>query len=537
MTPSETIKALCGAHWRASLEQRIISRVWRRDHTLWKPDPSEISNRLGWLDLPASMRGAVGELEDSVEDARMRRVQDVVLCGMGGSSLCAEVLWRVWGARKGFPRLRVLDTTSPDWIARVKRRIRPERTLSLPASKSGGTVESLSLYRHFHDWVSAAKSDRVGENFAAITDEGSPLQDLARENGFLRCFINPSDVGGRYSALSYFGLVPAALMGLDIDKLLSRAAESARACGIQSPLEENPGAWLGMAMGNLALTGRDKLTLITSPRLAAFGLWAEQLVAESTGKEGRGIVPVSGEPVGTVESYGADRLFVYLRLDGDENADADAHVEALHAAGFPIVRCRLRDEYDLAAQFFNWEFGVAAAGACLGIQPFDQPNVAESKAITQRFLAQYETTGALPPLEDEGDFAALLDSAVEGDSLALMSFTDAAPELDAAFDALRRAALERRHLPTTLGYGPRFLHSTGQLHKGGANNGLFVQFTATPAAVADVPGEPYDFAALIAAQALGDFEALRAHGRRVIRIHADSLPALVARVRGLSEAF
>jgi len=356
---------------------------------------------------------------------------------------------------------------------------------------------------------------------------------MANKHGFLRTFINPADVGGRYSALSYFGLVPAAMLGLNIADLLMRAREVSRACGVTSPHEENPGAWLGLCMGCLAKAGRDKLTIVTSPSLASFGLWAEQLIAESTGKDGVGVVPIAGEPRAPVESYGDDRVFVYLRLAEDDNDETDRHIEAIDNAGVPVLGIDLRDRYDLAGEFFRWEYAVAVAGACLEINPFDQPNVQESKSITGKLLAQYESDSTLPPIEDEGTFRGLLRTAGPGDYLALMAFATETPELNQALAALRLKLLTDRKLPTTMGYGPRFLHSTGQLHKGGANNGLFVQICEEGGEEMPIPGKTYGFNTLIAAQAIGDFEALKAHERRVMRIRVPAGEDVAARVRGL----
>ena len=530
------LKKMCRPFWDEIVSCDPVARLWHRDHTLWKPSPEEISNRLGWLDLPRTMRRATRELHQFTEDVRRAGFRDVVLLGMGGSSLAAEVMRCTFGnLENNFPRLHVLDSTVPAWVHRVGRNIDPAQTLFLVSSKSGSTIEVLSFYRHFRQLVEQAKGDEAGLNFVAITDEGSGLQRMASEQGFRRTFTNPSDVGGRYSALSYFGLVPAALMGVNVAELLSRAAEMARACEVNSPLEENPGALLGLVAGCSARAGRDKLTIITSPSLASFGLWAEQLVAESTGKEGRGATPIAQEPLGPVEAYGDDRVFVYLRFAGDEDGSADRHVDALKKAGQPVLSAEIKDLHDLGAEFFRWEFAVALAGACLQINPFDQPNVQESKDITKRVLGEYANAGALPALKDEGDFSELLAQANPGDFVALMAFADETPELNAAIGALRERILRKHRLPSTFGYGPRFLHSTGQLHKGGANNGLFVQLTCEADPDIPIPGEPYGFGALAAAQAVGDFDALRKHGRRAVRVHGRRQQDIAERVRAMGE--
>ena len=527
---------MCRPYWDANAGRHPIAKLWQRDHTLWKPNPREIANRLGWLDLPVSMRGSVTELQDFAEEARSRRFRDVVLLGMGGSSLCAEVLRRTFGRRKGFARFHVLDSTVPARVSRVARRIDPAKTLFLVCSKSGSTIEVLSFYKYFRDQVEKATGNHAGENFVAITDGDSGLKRLAADTGFWRTFVNPSNVGGRYSALSYFGLVPAALMGLNVGELLARAREAARACGVAAPIEENPGAWLGMVMGCLARTGRDKLTLITSPSVASFSLWAEQLLAESTGKEGMGILPVVQEPFVSPKVYGNDRIFVYLRLStDDDNEAADRHAKALHRAKFPVVVAEMKDVYDIGAAFFRWEFAVAIAGACLEINPFDQPNVQESKENTTRVLSEHAEKHALPELRDEGAFDDLLAQAKPGDYVAFMAFLEETPDVTDAFGSLRHRLLAKLGLPSTLGYGPRFLHSTGQLHKGGADNGLFVQITCDPADDIPVPGEPYSFGVLAAAQAIGDFEALREHKRRVVRIHIGAAESATDRLRSLTE--
>ena len=533
MSLTAEMRALCRPFWNEFAAREPVARLWRRDHTLWKPDPREVSDRLGWLDLPFTMRYAAAELEHFAGLARQRDFRDAVLLGMGGSSLSAEVLRLAFPARQGFPTLHVLDSTVPAAVDRVTRAMDPSRTLFLVSSKSGGTVEVMSLYRYFRELVRKARGAEAGDNFVAITDAGTSLEKLASAERFWRTFLNPADVGGRYSALSYFGLVPAALIGMDIGELLVCARDMARLCGIEAPFEDNPGAWLGFVAGCLARSGRDKLTIITSPLLSGFGLWAEQLVAESTGKEARGIVPIAQEPFGPPNTYGQDRFFVYLRLHGDDNASCDRHVQSLSEAAFPNLVADLKDPYDLAGTFFRWEFAVALAGACLDINPFDQPNVEESKQNTRRALEGYEKSGSLPMLEDQGSFAELLQSAQEGDYLAIMVFADETPELRSELMALRRQLLMARHMPTTLGYGPRFLHSTGQLHKGGADNGLFVQITCESQMEIPIPGAPYGFGVLASAQAIGDFEALRGRKRRAIRVHVRKGEDIVQRVRAL----
>ncbi len=521
------------------VEKDAVRRVWDRDTTLWKEDPAhqaEIGQRLGWLTVAGSMREQIPILEAFARELIRDGIQQVVLCGMGGSSLCPEVLRLTFGSASGYPQLWVLDTTDPGMVSRVARQAEPERSLYLISSKSGGTIEVDSLFRFFFDQAQARLGDRAGSAFAAVTDPGTGLERLAGERRFRRVFLNPPDIGGRYSALSLFGLVPAALIGLDLDSLLDGAERMARECGASTPPEKNPGLWLGAALGGMARAGRDKLTLLASPRLGSLGLWVEQLIAESTGKEGRGIVPVAGEPPMPHESYGEDRFFAYTHLEGDDNAALDRFVAGLQRAGQPVVTFSLQGEYDLAGEFFRWEFATALAGATLRIDPFDQPNVQESKDNTGRLLAAYREKGSLPeetPDLVQGDLklygtrestlagalASFLDQAGSGDYVALMAYLDMAEPIDRALEGLRRRLLERCRLATTLGYGPRFLHSTGQLHKGGPNTGLFLQITADRPVKVPIPGQPYDFGTLQAAQALGDRQALRQHGRRALSIH------------------
>jgi glucose-6-phosphate isomerase/transaldolase/glucose-6-phosphate isomerase len=532
ISPSE-IRKLCGAAWDEYTAREPVSRLWRRDHTLWKPDPREISNRLGWLDLPTSMWNKADDLMRFAKEVVSQGFTDVVLLGMGGSSLSAVVIDAVFPPNDAFPKLHVLDSTIPAAVAGVARRTSPADTLFLVSSKSGGTAEVMALYRYFSHLVREAKGDKAGENFVAITDEGSSLDTLASQNGFRRIFRNPSDVGGRYSVLSYFGLVPAALRGVDIGEFLARGREMARLCGVDLPISENPGAWLGFVMGGLSRAGRDKLTILTSPRLSTFGLWAEQLVAESTGKEGRGIIPIAEESVADPSVYGKDRLFACLGMRGDDNGVED-FAKVCHEAGLPLVKSLLKDEYDLASEFFKWEFAVALAGMFLQINPFDQPNVEESKVKAKQMLRDVEQGGALPALESVGRFEDLLEWADERDYMAFMAFVEQTPELDAAFAELREALLGKRRMATTLGYGPRFLHSTGQLHKGGADNSLFVQITSDPEKDLPIPGVPYSFGTLAQAQAMGDFEALRARNRRAVRIHVAKGESVVERIRALA---
>jgi len=363
--------------------------------------------------------------------------------------------------------------------------------------------------------------ERAGQSFVAITDLGTSLARLAEEAKFRRVFLNSPDVGGRFSVLSYFGLVPAALMGIDIMTLLERADCGREGCASRVPPHENPGAWLGATMGTLALRGRDKLTLVTSPSIDSFGLWLEQLIAESTGKDGKGVIPVAGEPLMDSTHYGDDRLFVYLRLADDDNSAIDAAMERIKSSGHPVVNLELRDRYDLGAEFFRWEFATAVAGAILGIQPFDQPNVEAAKDLTRRVLQEYQTSGRLSPVVVAHSPKDLLAEVRQGNYLAVMAYIRQTPEVEEALADFRRKVMERHRIATTLGYGPRLLHSTGQLHKGGPGTGLFLQVTTSHKKDLPIPGEPYTFGVLADAQASGDLQALQSLGRRVIRIHLD----------------
>lgn len=535
---TEDLRAAIEAALYELRSNRIVERIWQKDHSVWSTRFAEISDRLGWLDVSDKMRQQVGALTGFADELRAARFRHVVLLGMGGSSLCPEVLRRTFPSRRGHPELIVLDSTVPAWIRRVRRHIDPSRTLFLVSSKSGGTIEVLSFFRYFWEQVEKKKGGQAGENFVAITDPDTRLDALATQNGFRRTFRNPPDIGGRYSALSYFGLVPAASMGIDVLALLDAAQAMTRAC--QTDAQANPAAWLGAALGALAKLGRDKVSLVASPAIASFGLWAEQLIAESTGKDGRGIVPIALEPLAPAAEYSADRLFVVLRLAGDTNRALDRHVSALKNAGQPVMTIALNNRYDLGAEFFRWEMATAIAGHLLGIHPFNQPDVQESKDNTQHVLDRHKASGTLskPDVSPYTPEAAHLDdflrNAREGDYVALMAYLNETPAIAKALTQLRSAILARYRLPNTLGYGPRYLHSTGQLHKGGANNGVFIQLTSRASRDLRIPGELFSFGALASAQADGDLAALRKRGRRVIRIELGARPAMDIRQLALS---
>ena len=508
----------------------VAERIRRKDATLWKSDPDSIktiNNSLGWLTVAGEMIGVVDDLVEFAESVRSRGFQHVMVCGMGGSSLCPEVLARTFGRQTGWPELLVLDSTDPDVIAAFKERIDVERCLFVIASKSGSTTEPNVFYKYWYEEVRKLR-ENPGDNFIAITDPGSQLVETAEELKFQRTFLNQSDIGGRYSALSYFGMVPAALMGLDVRRLLEGARQAAES--------NDEAVELGIAMGDNAAAGRDKLTLVIDQSLETLGLWIEQLIAESTGKEGTGILPVNGEPLGPPDVYGDDRLFVSISLGRVSN---NSKLDALAAAGHPVVYRELGDLYDLGAEFFVWEFATAVAGWRLGINPFDQPNVQEAKDATKELLSAFARRGQLNPrntvASDESitiygtDDAPEAESIAEvlsnhlasikpGDYIAFLNYIEETPETDRLFQELRTELRDKTHCATTVGYGPRFLHSTGQLHKGGPDTGVFFQIVANDAVDFAIPGEPYTFTILKQAQALGDFRALVKRGRRVIGI-------------------
>ncbi len=532
------------ARLKSWTESNVARRIWRKDATVWVPDPAraaltpELTNRLGWLTIPEVMHDYLDTLADFADEIKREGFTRVVLLGMGGSSLAPEVLMNTFGNAPGYPPLTVLDSTHPAAVQGVADGLDLANTLFLVSSKSGGTTETLSFFRFFFNAVSTVK-ENPGQNFVVITDPGSPLQALAEEKKLRRVFSSPPDVGGRYSALTTFGLVPAALIGMNLHKLLDRAITMLHAVHYCVPVAENPGIALGAAMGELAVAGRDKITFFASPRIAAFAVWVEQLIAESTGKNGRGILPVVGEKLEAPAHYGDDRFFVYLRLEGDENDSLDRGINALEASGYPIVRIMLDAREDLGGEFFRWEMATAAAGAVLGINPFEQPNVEAAKVKARELLKAFGETGSLPSdtpilVEDAIEvfggtgrgagsmgeiFADFLKLTRPGDYLALMAYVPRTRPIDAAMDDIRLALRDGLKVATTIGYGPRFLHSTGQLHKGDGNKGLFIQITHAPENDIAIPGEPYSFGTLVAAQALGDYQALAERERRLIRFH------------------
>ncbi|HEY6246140.1 MAG TPA: hypothetical protein VIX17_19475 [Pyrinomonadaceae bacterium] len=525
---------------QAATAEDVVKRIWRKDATLWKDDEASqkvIRNALGWLTVPDEMIGVVDELAEFADLIRQRGFQTVMVCGMGGSSLCPEVFARTFGRQPDYPELLVLDSTDPDVLADLLKRIDIQKCLFIIASKSGSTTEPNTFYKFWYDQLGRHTAS-PGANFIAITDPGSPLVDTAASLGFQRTFLNQVDIGGRYSALSYFGMVPAALTGIDVRKLLSNAKEAEQSCAPVMPPEKNPALQLGIIIGEAANSGRDKLTFVIEKSIATLGLWIEQLIAESTGKEGKGILPVAGEELGDVSEYSTDRLFVSISLD-EPSPETSAKLSELSRAGHPVIYRKLSDLYGLGAEFFAWEFATACAGWSLGINPFDQPNVQESKDATKELLSTFVNHGSLPEQKklvaddlitiysEDGKLSetstlqairSFLTSVKPNDYIALLNYTEETAAIDEELQKIRSTLRHTTRCATTVGYGPRFLHSTGQLHKGGPDTGVFFQITANDAVDFAVPGEPYTFSILKQAQALGDFRSLAKRGRRAIRV-------------------
>jgi transaldolase / glucose-6-phosphate isomerase len=553
--------------------ERWAERVWDRDPSLWSANErvrATILERLGWLDAPAHFAEQIAALEGFGEGVRDAGFTTAVVGGMGGSSLAPDVLHRTFGSADGWLDLRVLDSTDPLAVAATVDDLDPLATLWIVASKSGTTTEPLAFQADA--WARAEKAlrahhaprnEHAAELMIAITDPGRSVEAIPHHDQLREVFLNPPDIGGRYSALTYVGLVPASMIGLDLDALLASGLAMAGLCHEPDPAA-NPGASLGLAIGTLAKAGRDKLTFIADPSIESFGAWAEQLIAESTGKHGTGIVPIDGEPLGDVGVYGDDRVFVRLSIAGDAHADGDALVDAAAAAGHPVIRIALADPIDIGAEAFRWEFATAIAGAVLGIDPFDQPNVEEAKDLTRKVLAAAESGQKPPPpapalVADEASSLALHGDAAlrltAGDGtlvgelarhlarrkpnayLAIQAFIAPSAAADASLARIRSMLRAATRCATTAGYGPRFLHSTGQLHKGGTPSGWFLQLTADHPADRPIPGWPYTFGRLIDAQAEGDFAAIESHDLPILRVHlAEPERGLVALEVALREA-
>ncbi len=541
------------------LESReFLDRLWVKDATLWKGDAATVRNRLGWLTSPTIMRGHSEDIRGFADEVRRLQYSHVVLLGTGGSSSTGMVFNETFGSKMGFPDMLVLDSTDPAAVKQVADGVNLSRSLFVISSKSGTTNETMAAYAYFRGLVEAASSPRPGMQFVAITDPGRPLDKLATETGFRRTFLNPASIGGRFSALSFFGLVPAAMIGVDIKILLERANGMVETCGNEVGVRGNPAVQLGAVLAGLARAGRDKATLVFSEKIRSLGPWIEQLLAESLGKDGTGIVPVVDEPLGAPTVYGDDRVFVALVLEGDDSHDPG--LAKLADAGHPVLRLVLRDAMDVGAEFFRWELAAATAGAVLGVNPFDEPDVARAKENTATLLSEWKRSRRLPEwpsdVEEDGivlmtksnkkpssvsrGLAAHLAMAAPGDYLAIQAYLAPTPEAWRVLQEIRVALRDRLRIATTLGWGPRYLHSTGQMHKGGPTSGLFLQITGDDREDLPIPGVGYGFSTLKAAQALGDLQSLRDGARRVIRLHlngkqSQGLQQLLQMVQGLTK--
>ena len=534
-------------NWRV---QGKVRRLWQKDASLWSDTDEQ--QWLGWLSVVEEQRQQLGVLQKIADDVKHSGITDVVLLGMGGSSLCAEVLRQTFGKQiseqNDFPELHVLDSTVPAQVQAVANTINPAHTICIVSSKSGGTIEPNALMQFFMPHIQQALGTQpAGSRFITITDPGSQLDQFAQAQGFRHIVYGVPSIGGRFSALSAFGLVPAAVMGMDIDRYLDSTLRMVQSCAACVPPAVNPAVTLGIILGTMAQRGRDKLTFVTSPTIATLGTWLEQLIAESTGKNGKGIIPIAGEQLGSPKDYGSDRLFIYVRLNASPSAEQDAGIAALEQAGHPVVRISLEETIDLGQEFFRWEMATAVAGSILGINPFNQPDVEASKVATRALMAAYEERGALPaeaPLLQEGELSLFTDSQTaqpvpsttptpsvsdilaahlnrlqDGDYFAINAYVAMTEQNDQCLQAIRTAVCTKKRVATAVGYGPRFLHSTGQLHKGGPNTGVFLQITSEDALSVPIPGQSYSFSLLKNAQAQGDYDVLTERNRRVVWVH------------------
>ncbi|MGO9085706.1 MAG: bifunctional transaldolase/phosoglucose isomerase [Candidatus Sulfotelmatobacter sp.] len=545
-TLSAAVKAT-SADWRSGGK---MQRLWQRDAKLWTG--SDEANWLGWLDIVDEQIAQHDQLLKIAKEVQARGFQHVLLLGMGGSSLCPEVLRMTFGRSPHFPNLHVLDSTDPAQVKAFEHQIDIPKTLFIVSSKSGTTLEPNIFKQYFFERTKQAVGvTKVGSHFIAITDPGSKMQQVAEADRLLHVFFGRPSIGGRYSALSNFGMVPAAVIGVDTKRLLAGAAEMVKACGASVAVEENPGAMLGIILGTAANAGRDKVTIITSPGISDLGAWLEQLLAESTGKNGKGIIPVNRENLAAPEVYGDDRVFVYVRLETGADPDQDAKIAALEQAGHPVVSLKMSNTYDLGAEFFRWEIATAVAGSIIGINAFNQPDVEASKVATRSLTSEYEKTGSLPaekPVVEDAGIKLFTDeiNAVElakaakgdaslagylkahlarikaGDYFALLAYLQMNPEHEQSLETIRHAVRDKKRVATCLGFGPRFLHSTGQAYKGGPNSGVFLQVTCDDSVELPVPGQKYTFGVVKAAQARGDFQVLAERGRRALRVHLGS---------------
>jgi len=520
-----------------------VARLWQKDASLWSG--TDESNWLGWLTITEEQLAHIDALKQIAEDLKKARFKHALLLGMGGSSLCPEVLCMTFGKIKGFPELHVLDSTDPAQIKAIEAKVDLKSTICIVSSKSGSTLEPNIYKQYFFDRVKAKVGEKeAGNRFIAITDPGSKMQQVAEADKFRKIFMGVPSIGGRYSALSNFGMVPAAIMGLDVAKFLNNTEEMVKACGASTSTDSNPGVILGTILGVAANHGRDKLTIVTSPGIFDLGAWLEQLIAESTGKIGKGIIPVDRERLAKPAAYGNDRVFAYLRLASKPNKAQDAAVAALEKAGHPVVHITLPNTYNLGQEFFRWEIATAVAGSIISINAFNQPDVEASKIETKKLTSQYETTGSLPPespffeekgiklFADEKNAAALRGGTKlvdvlkahfsrlgAGDYFAVLGYITMNLANEKTLQTIRHAVRDKKTVATVLGFGPRFLHSTGQAYKGGPNSGVFLQITCDDAKDLPVPGQKYTFGIVKAAQARGDFAVLAERGRRALRVH------------------
>ena len=521
------------------VDEKVIERIWKKDYMVWSNNPDEISNRLGWLDSPENSLKSLNEINEFVESVKAEGFTQALLMGMGGSSLAPEVFRLTFGVKEGYLDLDVLDSTDPGAVLEKERKLDFSKTLFIVSTKSGGTVETMSFLKYFYNKaLDKLGKEKVHKHFIAITDPGSGLEDIAKSLNFRKIFLNDPNIGGRYSALSLFGVVPAALVGVDIQKLLNNAKIYSEESKLNN--DKNSAAVLGIIMGALGEVGKDKVTFIMSPQIKYFGAWVEQLIAESTGKNGKGILPVDLEEVTSPEFYSNDRLFVYMKFKDDSTYDSE--VENLKKVGFPVIEILLNDFYDFGGEFLKWEIATAVSGWVLNIQPFDQPNVESAKIVARRMMKTYTNEGKLPEL-----FASLEESGIKvyGDIevtnlhdavldflnkfekdksyVSIQAYIKPNDETTAALHNFRTAIQKKYKLATTVGYGPRFLHSTGQLHKGDVGHGLFIQLTASMPEDIDIPENPgkrnsfFSFGVLKDAQALGDRQALLDNNRKFIR--------------------
>lgn len=520
-----------------------VARLWQKDASLWSNNDE--SNWLGWLSICEEQLANIEELKQLAAEVKTAKLKHVLLLGMGGSSLCPEVLRMTFGRVAGFPELYVLDSTDPVQIKAIEKKLDLKKTLCIVSSKSGSTLEPNIFKQYFFERVKKAVGDKlVGSRFIAVTDPGSKMQQVAENDKFWKIFAGVPSIGGRYSALSNFGMVPAAAMGMDLGKFLKNTLEMVRACGAGSPADTNPGVVLGTVLGVAANHGRDKITIIASPGVSDLGAWLEQLIAESTGKVGKGIIPVDREKLAKPTTYGDDRVFAYLRLAAKPNKAQDAAVAAIEKAGHPVVRITLPNVYALGQEFFRWEIATAVAGSIIGINAFNQPDVEASKIETKKLTSEYEAQGSLPPelpflaskeaklFADEKNSAALcggkslgdvvkthLSRIGTGDYFAVLGYIPMNAENEKALQSIRHSVRDAKKVATCLGFGPRFLHSTGQAYKGGPNTGVFLQITCDDQSDLAVPGQSYTFGVVKSAQARGDFAVLAERGRRALRVH------------------